>query len=515
MLFKDWKTYFINQNCLSVSFNYGEQSYIVFLTIEKGRYSMGPVYHNAFSGLCDNCGANISPDRHSLCYLFLVNGKEVKILDDAMEEYISKHLTYGKPSLSKGSDNLSLAIQRIEQLNLLLEISALRKERPLFYDANFTRYYTVEGLETYETNLLSERKLVHGGSEAREVVSSHELLRYLIQVKEEAGTIEDLEKEILHKFDIEDKKKIKLQVLIGSVKEAISLFEEVHEKFDGEEFQQLIVYLNEVLYREIPLEYDTDEEFLYMHQEVSETIYQYVKGGISYDECVGKVVRDPTKELDNRKDRVIFAVKALKMAEEVFFKLQQIKVGKSHVWFQDIFNKIYNYLRLDLGVTYQMNLKKRQEQDDFLYNTLRSHFTGQMGELETYRLIDERLPFVELTTFEKINHLLQIQRKNGMTCYLMEIPKKGELEESLRMHVAYKSLVSVKAVLSSLDDIKWSDWVADKKIREEIQCLFEELVDWDEAKIWEVAVTPKREGEVAEYIVYTGETLYRLLLKKP
>lgn len=517
MKFSNWELYIIGESRLAVPFQFGKQSYVMFVSFENSRYQIEEVYHTGV-GTCMNCYRHSDEKNPSTCFTFLLSTKDVLALDKEAEAYINQNLALKETPLTLKRTRGEQAKTYIKRMNTLLTISVRLHDGILFYAPDFTYYVALRERMTYRIDLTGNVSSYSKEGTVSPLIIARELLSYMKQ--NQSKNIGHLEAEVIFKYDMIGKKEAKLPLIIDSLKKSIQLFEEVSEAHQSESFQQLIAFLNEVLYREISLEYHNQEEFLALHERISSEIYAYATDAITYEECVDRILDNPATELDNRKDRVIFAIKAIHLMESVFMTLQLDYTAKAYVWFQAVYHKMFNYLRLELNITYETDLTIRQEKDEFLQHSLKQFFLGELEEVDTYELIDQHLPYIHLTAFEKINHLLQRTSRGleGHVYYMMEIPFHESLEESLRVHVAYLGIDHIKAELIRFDEngeqemlIKWLS----ESVMELNGLLSEFLVD-ELAKSWRISISPLRsnELEMTEYILFDGDRLFRLHFRK-
>lgn len=490
-----------------------QQRYLACIAFDKHSYYLSDILHLEKEH-CVNCHTDV--EENTPCYHFSFHEKDVQKLEKTVEYYMKIHvlnkgLFSSYPLKNKKSTQAKKNQDNIIQLNL---IAINREEIIEAYGNTFTYYSTKQnGKRMYITLEQKKKKTKPKGTT---LLNKHWVEKFIANNLPLPDVLQELEQEITQRYDVSLTKWNKMMQLIEGIKQCILLYTGIYEQYKGPSFQDLIVYLHEVLYREIPLRDFHSTDFLKKHEQMSSILQLYIINEIAYNDCINQLVKNPHDYSPQRKERVIYTIKALLKTKEVLQQLTTLRVDEAIRWHEQLCVMLILYLKIELGVLFKPK-PKQKELEEFLFRLFSKYEKGELKETDLYAEINECIPFIEEHHDEKINRYLQQINKNKphYVFYLMEIDFQGDFVESLSQHEAYKGFEKIEVTACDLlkeEQTLLLSWMVQEAAYHLCLLLKEFEIEPNTLRIWKVKNKPY--PEMDEYIIYNGEGLYRLHFRK-
>lgn len=523
MEFAEWNIYFVGEHHFALSFSYQGQPFVIFVSGYNQNFQISNIVHDG-SYECRTCLAHAHGAWESSCLGFLLNRKLIESLEQEMLIHLND--VWGAESIEPWTytKKSSFTKHYMDKLSRLIWLSMVREETILSYGGHFDYYVTDKENRVFGVDLDGKtiNQNLHDSPSNRVNVS--DLKVFLEHFRDDLldNKLEDLELNIAEQYNIKTKKRHKIGIIVEVFK-AVILYNKLLENERADEMSNLVmVYLHEILHRELGVVETHGEKLILKHESISNEIKAYLGGHKSFDQLLESLVINPYDESKDRQERVIFAIKSLHLADVVMGSLKNDKTAAKTMWFEGVYCKLLQYLHVELGITYQLNVEKKNENEQFLLLVLRKYFQGEYGEIEAYKKIESKLPYSLIKPLEAVNNILQeaSDQAGSSLYYMMEIPFQKDVATSLQNHIAYYSLEKVEGLEclwgTEEEDQKLINWLKHRcyleRLKHELDC----LVTNQGLHVWKVKTEPLREYEpnLAEYIIFNGEQLYRMHFRK-
>lgn len=523
MEFAKWDIYFVGEHHFALSFSYQEQPFVIFVSGYNQNFQVSNIVHDG-SYECRTCLTRTHGTWESSCLGFLLNRKLIESLEQEMLLYLNE--VWGAERIAPWTytKKSSFTKHYMDKLSRLIWLSMVREETILSYGGHFDYYVTDKENRVFGVDLDGKtiKHNLHDSPSNRVNVS--DLKVFLEHFRDDLldNKLEDLELNIVEQYNIKTKKWGKIGIIVEVFKAAI-LYNKLLGNEKADEMSNLImVYLHEILHRELGVVETHGEELMLKHELISNEIKGYLSGHKSFDQLFESLVKNPYDESKDRQERVIFAIKSLQLADVVMGSLKHGTTAAKSMWFEGVYCKLLQYLHVELGISYRLNVEKKNEDEQFLLVVLRKYFQGEYGELEVYKKIESKLPYSIIEPLEAVNNVLQeaSDQAGNALYYMMEIPFKKDVAASLQNHIAYYGLEKVEGLEcqwgTEEEDQKLMDWLKSRQYLERLKLELDRLITKQGLHVWKVKTEPLREQEpdLAEYVIYNGEQLYRMHFRK-